>query len=236
MATQSSSPLLRIPFEILENVAFYAACSSTDGLPSNFTNLLCTCKHMYQRLRVPPKALPKHYPTLSSTNQTSWKNAEGNAGLYARILRHFFSTSAIERRGRRPTLLDCTEQLVIYCQGLRSIKQISLEAGDTIRNDDLEDLLWPIFFLLCDNEEDGVNRRRVEEAGTYNVVMRLIAQGLGNGDEWPEETTKTCLLLWIAWMLSTKGAFPFAGSAFYSYEHDLEQRELKRRTRTTQIS
>lgn len=200
------SSILRIPLEVLDTIAVFCACPTVDGPPQSIVSLLLTCKTIYSRLRIPPSTLP--YDCTDSAGLWSGTAHDGNASLWARIYHRCFNTAAIERRAYRPTLVEFAEQLVRNCHALQYIKRKAAQEDFDVDDPDLHDALAVVYLILCENEIDDRNKNRVEEAGTYSLVMKILERGLARQPPdvlWPKETSETIVLLWVAWFLSSRG-------------------------------
>ncbi|KAK7055324.1 hypothetical protein R3P38DRAFT_3253402 [Favolaschia claudopus] len=91
------SPLLTIPPEVLEYIAFQLTCLQPLGPPSALLPLLLTCKAVNKRL-------------------------DGNSALYARIFRFKFDSSAVRRRAFVPKPAQYHDQLILYCKLLQNLR------------------------------------------------------------------------------------------------------------------
>lgn len=182
-----ANPILTIPLEVLDNVAFHLACSSTEnrGPPSPLIPLLLTCKHIHTQLA------PANCPAL-----------------YARIFRSKFAHSAVRRRAFNPTSRQYLDQLIHFCTYLQIIR-----SGD-LWTLDIDNVLFAAYIMLLE-DDGGKNRAQLEWAGTRTFVERFIRTRLydgrweGHQGGWPVESPQAACALWVYWMLTTRGTFVF---------------------------
>ncbi|KAF8215228.1 hypothetical protein K438DRAFT_1800921 [Mycena galopus ATCC 62051] len=93
----SVSPLVSIPAEVLEHIAYQVTCLHPLGPPAGLVPLLLACKTVHNRL-------------------------SSNTALYARIFRFKFDSGAVRRRAFKPTPAQYHDQLVLYCTQLQRLR------------------------------------------------------------------------------------------------------------------
>ncbi|KAI0035162.1 hypothetical protein K488DRAFT_43975, partial [Vararia minispora EC-137] len=182
--------LLRLPNEILENIALELALSSPArgavGPPSPIILLLLTCRSLYARL--------------------SWRWTDV---LWARIYKAQFDTTAPRRRFgvhvySSPFL---AKQLRDTWTALRSLKATDLSAGplNGLAAATLLDDLWEAYILLTEN--DGKNVCQLRWAGAHDVAKRYILERLMDdpSDGWPRDSSLTAMALWVFWVTMDLG-------------------------------
>src|SRR6266404_2052904 len=176
----NASPLIRVPIEVLERVAFEVALSPALGPPVHIIPFLCTCKFIHR--------------TISHAFSND---------LYAKIFRAKFDVDAARRRFGTGAIRSrfLASQLKTYCVALKRIRRGDIDAPD------IEALLRTVFILLTEN--DGKNREQLEWANAYqfvnNFVHRRLWQDTING--WPKDTPLHSLVLWVFWCLTDASTF-----------------------------
>ncbi|KAK7056671.1 hypothetical protein VNI00_002388 [Paramarasmius palmivorus] len=181
------SPLLDLPLEVLDNIAFHVACPHLPGLPESLASFLLASRRIYQSLSKSP-------------------------ALHARIFKLKFSHSSISRRAFTPKSSEYSWQLKWYCQILASIQRRSAALPDTQaafgEHDPEEPSVTELLFglwLMC-LEDDGCNRLQMENAGVYAWVDAFVRTQLyvkASGG-WPLQDTRNSCALWVLWYLTTK--------------------------------
>ncbi|KAJ8092008.1 hypothetical protein PM082_024244 [Marasmius tenuissimus] len=217
--------LVDLPNELIDEIAFHAACPELDwnatttggllGLPCSLTSLLLTCKRVYSVL-VP-------------------SNGGGGGAVWRRIFRYKFSSSAVERRfgmagkgnwarktGTRITSSDYHFQLKLYVRALRDVQHRAARLDDSEtynkaldepilsspddESQSIEELMW-VLWVMC-LEDDGINRLQLDFVGAYGWVEAYIHRRLNDGAEenggWPLDNAVNSCALHIFWYLTTK--------------------------------
>ncbi|KAI3603067.1 hypothetical protein WG66_014973 [Moniliophthora roreri] len=182
-----SSPLLGLPLEVLDNIAFHVACPQLPGLPDSLAPFFLISRHIYRSLF-------------------------NSKALYARIFKLKFSYSAISRRAFQPKSSEYTWQLKWNCEILAQVQRRSAALPDEHAafgepNPD-EPSITEIFlalWLMC-LDDDGCNRLQMEKAGTYTwadafVRTQLYVKASGG---WPLQDARNSCALWVLWYLTTK--------------------------------
>ncbi|KAH8094756.1 hypothetical protein BXZ70DRAFT_947440 [Cristinia sonorae] len=174
MITQHSSILCSIPTTILELIALETALLDPLGPPADLIPLLQTCQYINHVL--------------------SFKRSRH---LYALIFRNMFDYRAANRRfGPRACYSsNLAVQLKTYCRTLKHIRRADMDAESL----DLD--LWNAFFMMSEN--DGRNAIQLQWAGLKDFVDRLVRERLwhdrATSHNWPQESTKNALALWLMW-------------------------------------
>lgn len=176
---QSSSPLCRLPAELFENIVLELISHDPTSSTSTIVPLLQTCQHINAIL-----AFPK------------------NSHLYSRIFRSRFDSAASARRlgARTHHSRHLAHQLAWYSSAIKCIRRANIYDQGVL------DAFWASFALLSEN--DGKNRRHLEEAGLADFVDEFVRKRLyednisTNG--WPNESPINCLALWLLWFTSTE--------------------------------
>lgn len=177
-----TSPLCRLPFDILENIGVEVTAVDPLGPPKDLVPLLLTCKAIHNAL---------------SFNR--------NPHLYARIFRCRFDVRASKRRFSDPAHFssNLAQQLRVYSASLSRIRR-----GDPSYPMVGQDL-WSAFFLMAEN--DGRNEAQLEWAGLRAFIARFVGETLWLGREiyhgWPAERSESALALWLMWATSDAGEF-----------------------------
>ncbi|KAI0312088.1 hypothetical protein OF83DRAFT_691072 [Amylostereum chailletii] len=182
MAAPAQQPrLLRIPPEILENIAYELGRGGDDDAhdhppacpPAQLLPLLSTCRHIYN--------------ALSYTR---------NNTLYMRLFTDLFDADAPRRR-LGPEVLhaaNLASQLRTNCLTLKRIRQGDIHAPTVLAD------FWTLLFMAL--EDDGKNRVHFARAGVGAFVDRFVRTRLREGLQsgWPVESTINTLALWLLWL------------------------------------
>lgn len=191
MAQLSRPALQTLPLEILNQIAFELVALQPLGPPCDILPLLCASSHFYQAL-----------------------SPDTNPVLFARIYRHKFDTSAVERRAFTPSHTQCVDQLIHYCRTMQVLRSgdIYVEPRPMSGGDDDErcatDALFTAFMMML--EDDGKNARQLQEWAGADVfaerfLRRRLYEGRESNDGWPVESAPNSCALWLMWMLTTEG-------------------------------
>ncbi|KAF8265775.1 hypothetical protein EI94DRAFT_1734777 [Lactarius quietus] len=204
-----TSPLTRLPTEVLERIALELALSPALGPPVHLTSLLCTCKHVRD--------------TISHVRSND---------LYAKIFLGMFDVGAVRRRIGSSAVRSrsLASQLKIYCTTLKRIRRGDINAPD------IEDLLRTVFIILTEN--DGKNREQLEWANTYQFVYNFVHHRLWEDtvNGWPRDTPLHSLALWVLWCMTDASAFLFVTSPSPLFLLMILQTDLLMRLRTSGIT
>lgn len=179
-----TSPLCRLPIDILENIGVEVTAVDPLGPPKDLVPLLLTCKAIHDAL--------------------SFEDNH-NRHLYARIFRCRFDVRASKRRFSDPAHFssNLAQQLRVYSAALTRIRR-GIMLSSTVEHD-----LWSAFFLMAEN--DGRNEAQLEWAGLRAFVARFVGETLWLGREachgWPAERPASALALWLMWATSDAGEF-----------------------------
>lgn len=137
------SPLLALPDELLSQVAFFCALSSTPGPPSGLVPLLCT----HSRLA----------GCLSS---------DANPSLYGRILRATWDLAAVRRRYGPDALADVraeSAELRRRWRILQTVRALGDDVGGWLTAHEadgerlLEETMLEVILLLMENGKCGLS-------------------------------------------------------------------------------
>lgn len=190
MAQISRPALQTLPLEILDEIAFELVALEPLGPPSDILSLLVASSHFNQAL-----------------------SPSANPGLYARIFRHKFDYSAVERRAFTPTSNQYLDQLIHYCRALQILRSgnVFVQPRPMGTDDDDErcafDALGTGFIMMM--EDDGKNARQLQWAGAdvfaERFLRRRLYEGRDENDGWPIESPHNSWALWLFWMLTTDG-------------------------------
>ncbi|KAI9566351.1 hypothetical protein HD554DRAFT_2025645 [Boletus coccyginus] len=170
-----SSPILRLPLELLEKVAL-ALHDHPSSPPSALLPLLLTSRHFH--------------------NALGFRN---NKHLYTSLFRLSFDLSAPARRLGDLNALGLYTQLRANFNALRSIRR----GIDNIHADNLVHTFWTCFSMLLEN--DGKNRCQLDAAGLPDFVDAFLRQRLYEDsiDGWPAENEINSLAVWLLWLTTT---------------------------------
>jgi hypothetical protein len=183
--------LLAFPPEILHHIVISAISASPIGPPTVLLSLLLTCQALYVSLS------PQNYPSL-----------------YVDLFVTQFDSGALVRRlGHLPpehTRFEWSRRLI-------ALKCLRRGHSD---DPELLDALLIAFFMLLEN--DGQNLAQLQWAGLSSFVHRYVRDkvldgpGIHNG--WPLNNEINTLVVFIAWVTSSRGEsslsslFPFSSS------------------------
>ncbi|KAL0066160.1 hypothetical protein AAF712_006785 [Marasmius tenuissimus] len=179
--------LLKLPIEVLDNIAFHVACPAIEGLPEDLSSFFLASPHIYRNLKDSP-------------------------ALHARIFKFKFSFSAISRRAFTPKSKEYAWQLKWFTQVLFLVRRrsaalpnLQLAFGEQDPDEpSVSELLFALWIMCL--EDDGCNRLQMESVGAYDWVKAFVHNQLYEKTEagWPVEDAKNPLALWVMWYLTTK--------------------------------
>ncbi|KAK0237723.1 hypothetical protein EDD85DRAFT_1004540 [Armillaria nabsnona] len=176
--------ILSLPTELIEETAFYVACSTLEGRPNSIRSFRLTCKAI--------------------NNVFCHSNA-----IYRTIFKQKFSHSAVARRSFEPTSKEYRQLLQLYDDSLQFIEEKrGFDGKEPVDADHMstEEVLWVLTFMCLD--DDGANTLQLNAVGAYEwiheVVIRRLYDGADDNGGWPLDNCKNSLALWVFWSLSTK--------------------------------
>ncbi len=185
LSSCSMPTILSLPTELIEETAFYVACSTLEGRPNSIRSFRLTCKAI--------------------NNVFSHSNA-----IYRTIFKQKFSHSAVARRSFEPTSKEYRQLLQLYDDSLQFIEERrGFDGKEPVDADHMstEEVLWVLTFMCLD--DDGANTLQLNAVGAYEwiheIVIRHLYDGADDNGGWPLDNCKNSLALWVFWSLSTKG-------------------------------
>ncbi|KAH0837755.1 hypothetical protein J3R83DRAFT_5931 [Lanmaoa asiatica] len=172
-----SSPILRLPLELLEKIVLDLRDDPTSP-PSPFLPLLLTSKHFYTSL--------------------SFKS---NNHLYARMFRICFDESAPARRLGDLNAAGLCIQLRANYDALKCIRRRDIRADNIVQT------FWTCFSMMMENDGKNrcqLDAAGLPDFVDSFVRERLYENSL---DGWPAENEINSLAIWLLWLTTTEGAF-----------------------------
>ncbi|KAF7420996.1 hypothetical protein PC9H_011515 [Pleurotus ostreatus] len=147
-----SSPLERVPRDLLQYIARLTVSASPFESLTNLLHLLLTNSTIYHQLSV------QHSPHL-----------------YARVFQLRFDTVAPRRRLHASLLTDSSlaGELILRCRLLRRIRRRDLTGLD------IEQDMWTLYWLILENET--LNGAHLMRAGSSEYLLELIRHRLRQG-------------------------------------------------------
>ncbi len=166
-------PILSLPTELIEETAFYVACSTLEGRPNSIRSFRLTCKAI--------------------NNVFSHSNA-----IYRTIFKQKFSHSAVARRSFEPTSKEYRQLLQLYDDSLQFIEERrGFDGKEPVDADHMstEEVLWVLTFMCLD--DDGANTLQLNAVGAYEwiheIVIRHLYDGADDNGGWPLDIAR---ILW----------------------------------------
>lgn len=144
-----SSPLERVPRDLLQYIARLTVSASPFDSLTNLLHLLLTNSTIYHQLSI-----------------------RRSPHLYARVFQLRFDTVALRRRLHASVLTDSSlaGELILRCRLLRRIRRRDLTGLD------IEQDMWSLYWLILDNER--LNVAHLMRAGSSEYLLELIRHRL----------------------------------------------------------
>jgi hypothetical protein len=177
------SPCLKgTPVEILHEIALATVRASPIGPPTDLYALLLTCWHLNDSL-----------------------SAKQNPGLYANVLDKQFDCDVLYRHFGQLTPECASAELRRRFNALKCIRR------GRVHDPELPEALFTAFLLLVENVR--LNSAQLRWADLHGVVHTYLRERLFVGSEsnngWPLENETNSLVIYIAWLMSSRGgSFP----------------------------
>jgi hypothetical protein len=172
----ASSPLHRIPPEILATIAAALASARPLRPPRDLCALRATCRHLRD-------ALSCHY------NPAVWSAAFDSR----------FDSAAVRRRNFSPNGRDYYDQLRQYAEVLDALR------SGTVLRPDIGDILRIVYVMLLDNDGKNRAQLEAAGVDAFldaSIRTHLWSEAhLHEG--WPQDDSTNSFALWIKWMLTT---------------------------------
>ncbi|KAH0828723.1 hypothetical protein J3R83DRAFT_3134 [Lanmaoa asiatica] len=169
-----SSPVLRLPLELLEKIVLDLHDDPTSP-PYRFLPLLLTSKHFYASL------------SFKSNNR-----------LYARMFRICFDESAPARRLGDLNAAGLCIQLRVNYDALKCIRRRDIHADNILQT------FWTCFLMMMENDGKNrcqLDAAGLFEFVDSFVRKRLYENSI---DGWPAENEINSLAIWLLWLTSTE--------------------------------
>ncbi|KZT03281.1 uncharacterized protein LAESUDRAFT_738329 [Laetiporus sulphureus 93-53] len=199
--------LAKVPPEILEHIAFFAATDPLLGPPAGIIPLLATNRRIHSVLAF-----------------------DSNPHLWACIFSHKFDVSAAVRRlGReRTSPVAMAEELKERCLLMRRIRERkdTLVSSINVNAEHmhvLSSILWMAYLMMLEN--DGRNERQLREYARIDEWLKeflfhqsgaSLIQLSVTLDAWPSgDDERTSLAMWLFWMLLRPDDYMTDESTFY---------------------
>lgn len=190
-SANTQSPLARVPQEVLEHIAFFAATDRFLGPPAGILPLIVLNRSMNSALSMTTNPL-----------------------LYSRIFAYKYDVApALRRMGPDAlTAAAMAEELRRRSVALKRFRH-RLDSKGEPPTRDITNLLWTAYLMII--ESDGKNEQQLREYGNLNQWLKDYwfdptgssgaVKVIHHDNLWPENTECISLALWLFWFLLKPG-------------------------------
>jgi hypothetical protein len=179
---QPSSPICRVPAEILENIALHIVQIDPQGPPAAILPLLSTCKQIN---------------TALTADNSLW------AGVFSIL----FDVGPPRRRFGDTALYasNLADQLKKYCINIQRISR------GAIFSPHIEEIFWTSFVMLSENDGKNMAQlMRVGLDDLVDRFVRIrMYESRWDHRGWPADSVVNSLALWLLWLTSDRGSSTF---------------------------
>lgn len=193
----SSLSLNKVPQEVLEHIAFFAATDVFPGPPAGLLPLLTVNRRIHSYLSI-----------------------ASNHHLYARIFQDKFDIVAPNRRLDGISSAVIAKELQRRCLSLKRFraKMDWTMSSIAIRGDEentVRSVLWIAYLMMLEN--DGKNEQQLRLYAQLDEWLKdywFHAQGASlvvrsiNANQWPPNNEQNALAMWLFWFLLKPGEVP----------------------------
>jgi hypothetical protein len=172
-----SSPLCRIPNEVLTRIVLCLVAQSPLGPPSDVVSLLCTCNHIWEIL-----------------------DFGNNFSLWSEIFKQKFDITSAKRRGYPHTAIPVAYQLFLYCHTLREIR--TWTPGRELSQDTLQ----MAYVMMLENDGKNRAQllwAGLDRVVDYHL-RRHLWENRHELSGWPDDNDRNTFVLWLKWFLTTE--------------------------------
>lgn len=179
-------PFLRLPEELLQEIAFAISALQPLGPPFILLPLMLTCTLIHNMM---------------------------DHNLWARVFHYKFDSGAIRRRALDPLPRQCTDQLMRYCTAMQVLRGANHYFGTAFEAEEfsfgLEDALLTALMMMY--EDDGRNSRQLVEWARLppllsSIITRRLYEGSEGNHHWAIQNRLNACAIWLMWLTMSEGA------------------------------